>query len=189
MKIRFLNLVVILLILVSCESDEASEPILVPEVHSTDLFFSEYVEGSSFNKAVEIVNLTGEDIDLSETGYSLRKQSNGTGDWQADFLLIGILPNHEVHVVRNSNSDIPEIINNADQSKSGAPMDFNGNDPIGLFKNGILVDIIGIIDSPEDFGKDITLRRKKEITEPSIDFKPEEWNIYEIDNIEDLGNY
>ena len=30
-----------------------------------DLFFSEYIEGSSFNKAIEIYNGTGSSVDLS----------------------------------------------------------------------------------------------------------------------------
>ena len=32
---------------------------------ATELFFSEYVEGSSLNKALEIANFTGSDVDLS----------------------------------------------------------------------------------------------------------------------------
>jgi predicted extracellular nuclease len=32
---------------------------------ATDLFISEYIEGSSFNKAIEIYNGTGSDVDLS----------------------------------------------------------------------------------------------------------------------------
>jgi hypothetical protein len=39
------------------------------------LFFSEYIEGSSFNKALEIFNGTGEPVDLSQV--ELRTYSNG----------------------------------------------------------------------------------------------------------------
>ena len=42
---------------------------------ATDLIISEYIEGSSFNKAIEIYNGTGAAIDLSE--YSLELYSNG----------------------------------------------------------------------------------------------------------------
>ena len=41
----------------------------------TDLFISEYVEGSSNNKALELYNPTNEAIDLSK--YSLSRWSNG----------------------------------------------------------------------------------------------------------------
>jgi len=49
---------------------------------TTDLFFSEYAEGSSNNKYIEIYNGTGTDVDLS--GYSLSSCSNGcntTDEW------------------------------------------------------------------------------------------------------------
>ena len=41
----------------------------------TDLFISEYIEGSYNNKAIELYNPTNEDIDLSK--YSLSRWSNG----------------------------------------------------------------------------------------------------------------
>jgi predicted extracellular nuclease len=44
---------------------------------ASEIFFSEYVEGSSFNKALEIANFTGAVVDLSV--YSIKKQSNGAG--------------------------------------------------------------------------------------------------------------
>ena len=43
--------------------------------HCSQLFFSEYVEGWSNNKALEIYNPTGEEIDLSS--YSISRYANG----------------------------------------------------------------------------------------------------------------
>ena len=43
----------------------------------TDLFISEYVEGSSNNKAVELYNGTGAPIDLAAGGYQLQLFFNG----------------------------------------------------------------------------------------------------------------
>ena len=175
--------------LLSCGNDDAMKPILQEEVFSTDLFFSEYVEGTSFNKALEIVNLTGRIIDLNAGSYSIKKQANGTGDWTGELLLTGSLPHGMVYVIGNENAALPEIINNANLLKAGSPMDFNGNDPIGLFKNGVLVDVIGDFNDPEDFGTDLTLRRKYEDTEPSTIFTPTNWEILEIDTAENLGQY
>ena len=69
---------------------------------------------------------------------------------------------------------------------TGAPMDFNGN---GLFKNGILIDVIGIMDNPENFGFDMTLKRKKVRTEPNTIFDLEEWEILERNIVDGLGAY
>ncbi len=43
----------------------------------TDLFFSEYIEGTSNNKAVEIYNGTGAAVDLAAGGYTVQVFSNG----------------------------------------------------------------------------------------------------------------
>ena len=45
----------------------------------TELLISEYIEGSGYNKALEIFNGTGSTIDLSE--YSLKKDINGSNDF------------------------------------------------------------------------------------------------------------
>lgn len=180
---------ILLLLLGSCDGDDAMEPILVEEEFSTDLFFSEYVEGTSFNKALEIVNFTGETIDLEEAGYSIRKQSNGEGNWMGELLLTGSILHDEVFVIANEFSTEADLINRAQQLKAGAPMDFNGNDAIGLFKDGVLIDVIGVLDEVEDFGKDVTLRRSAEITEPSAIFNTGEWEVFEVDDFSDLGSH
>ena len=61
-----------------------------------DLFFSEYLEGSSNNKAIEIFNPTGTTADLSQ--YPVRLASNGN-EWSStnSVTLSGSLPNGAVH--------------------------------------------------------------------------------------------
>lgn len=45
---------------------------------ATDLYISEYIEGSGNNKAVELFNGTGSEIDLAAGGYALRIYFNGS---------------------------------------------------------------------------------------------------------------
>ena len=42
-----------------------------------DLYFSEYIEGSSYNKALEIYNATGAAVDLAAAGYNVQMYFNG----------------------------------------------------------------------------------------------------------------
>ncbi len=187
MKIYLIPLVIIFL---SCgTNDDIDEPLVEEEVFSSELFISEYVEGTSFNKALEIVNLTGETIDLEAEGYSIKKQSNGAGNWMSELTLSGSLEHNEVFVIANELAEDSGIVGNANQLKTGAPMDFNGNDPVGLFKNDMLIDIVGEHDDPEDFGKDVTLRRSLIQTEPSSTFNSEQWESFDANNTEDLGKY
>ena len=54
-------------------------PFGVPHAQAatTDLFFSEYIEGSSNNKALEIYNGTGAAVDLATDGYNVQMSFNG----------------------------------------------------------------------------------------------------------------
>lgn len=65
----------------------------------TDLFFSEYVEGASHNKALEIYNPTTASVNLSN--YRLVRYSNGSSVGVDSFNLSGTLPANDVWVVTN----------------------------------------------------------------------------------------
>lgn len=53
-----------------------------PEPGNADLFISEYVEGSSYNKYIEIYNPTNETIDLS--AYAIDLNTDGGASWSKD---------------------------------------------------------------------------------------------------------
>ena len=61
------NLVVLSLILMSVASIFPNSP--AAAAPAVDLFFSEYIEGSSNNKALEIYNGTGSAVDLAAGNY------------------------------------------------------------------------------------------------------------------------
>ncbi|WP_423818319.1 endonuclease [Salinimicrobium sp. TIG7-5_MAKvit] len=153
---------------------------------SAELFFSEYVEGGGVNKAVEIANITGEEVDLS--AYSIQKQVNGNGEWSDAYALEGTLASGDVFVISNGGADIQAIIDASDVSLNGAPVDFNGDDPVGLFKDGVLIDMIGV-DGDVDFGKDVTLRRKSTVTAPNTTYTEDEWEVLAKDTVDGLGTY
>jgi len=155
---------------------------------STELFFSEYIEGSSYNKALEIANFTGGSVDLA--AFSIKKQSNGAGAWSSGITLSGQLNNGDVYVAANSNAS-SIIVAVADIASAGSELSFNGNDAVGLFKNGSLIDIIGTFNGgTANFAKDQTLRRKETITGPSTTFdKAGEWDNFPKDTFDGLGSH
>lgn len=65
----------------------------------TDLFFSEYVEGSSHSKALEVYNPTSSPVALSN--YRLIRFSNGSSLPVDSIDLVGTLPAHSVWVIVN----------------------------------------------------------------------------------------
>ncbi|HCB18134.1 MAG TPA: hypothetical protein DEP76_13915, partial [Alteromonas sp.] len=68
-----------------------------------DLFISEYIEGSSNNKAIEIYNPTDTAIDL--TGYRLEIYSNGGTSAGTTIALSGMLASGDVYVVADNDAD------------------------------------------------------------------------------------
>lgn len=123
----------------SFETSRDSVEIAVREPVETSLLISEYIEGSSNNKALEFYNYGYETIDLD--GYSVKLSSNGTG-WTTDRVmeLEGTLAAGAVYVIGNA-SAAEDILNVSDTT--GTATYFNGNDAVGLFYEDVLVDIIG----------------------------------------------
>lgn len=155
----------------------------------TELYLSEYLEGSSNNKALEITNATGTSVSLSI--YSIKKQTNGAGAWSAGLTLSGTLANNGKFVIVNSSiASACYSTATANLSTAAGEMSFNGNDAIGLFKNGTLIDIIGTFNGgTADFSIDQTLRRKTTVTIPKTTFnKTADWNVYSVDTCSGLGN-
>ncbi|SFS78769.1 endonuclease [Lutibacter maritimus] len=155
-------------------------------ITASELFISEYIEGSGNNKAIEIANFTGSPIDLSV--YSIKKQANGAGAWVNEIVLSGSLANNNVYVIANSGSNTT-ILAAANRTVAGTPMDFNGNDPIGLFKNGVLIDIVGVLNNTANFAINTTLRRKSTITAPNTSYTVSEWDTFASDTADGLGTH
>lgn len=69
---------------------------------TTDLIISEYAEGSSNNKYIEIYNGTGADVDL--TDYVIKFAFN-ENNWSTELNLTGTLANDDVYVMAHSSAD------------------------------------------------------------------------------------
>lgn len=156
-------------------------------INVDEIFFSEYVEGSSLNKALEIVNLTNNTINLSL--YSVKRQSKGV--WEDPLQLSGLLNSNNVYVIINASTTNLKLKQESDlEVTNETPMTFNGNDRVGLFKNDTLIDIIGDLNGTDDFGKNITLRRKATITAPTTDYNElRDWNRFNSDSVDDIGSF
>ena len=105
---------------------------------TTDLLISEYIEGSSNNKALEIYNGTGAAVGLS--AYSIQMFFNGSASAGLTIPLSGTVANGDVFVLAHS-SAAAAILTQADQT-NGAGW-FNGDDAVVLLHNGTVVDVIG----------------------------------------------
>ncbi|PKN78881.1 MAG: hypothetical protein CVU48_07010 [Candidatus Cloacimonetes bacterium HGW-Cloacimonetes-1] len=172
---------------------------------ATDLFFSEYIEGSSNNKYIEIFNGTGATVDL--TGYFLRLIPNGVlegGSGYVNNQLSGSLQHGECIVYKNSSAalTLPDGVT----AISNSAINFNGDDAIALYKTSTssYVDIFGRIgeDPGTQWGTsplwtiNTTLVRKSSViggvtTNPTSGFPTltTEWDNYPTDTALYLGSH
>lgn len=155
---------------------------------ASDILFSEYIEGSGNNKALEIANNTGASVSLST--YTIKKQTNGAGAWSTGLALSGTLATgSKFTIVNSSMSSSCFATSSANISTTATELTFNGNDAVGLFKNGVLIDIIGTFNGgTANFAADVTLRRKSTVTAPSTTFNlSSQWDSYTTDTCSNLG--
>ncbi len=170
-----------------------------PVVNPDAVFFSEYLEGSSNNKALEIYNATGADLDLSDIHIGL--YSNGSSTIGNQVTLSGTLANNEVYVIAHNQAaqeikDVADLLNGV--------TNFNGNDAIVMrrLSTDTVLDSIGQVGfdpgaSWSDNGvstKDMTLVRKPDIcsgdTNPDDEYFPSlEWIAYPKDTFTYLGSH
>ncbi|MGG5260119.1 ExeM/NucH family extracellular endonuclease [Phycicoccus avicenniae] len=166
---------------------------------ATDLFFSEYVEGSSNNKALEIYNGTGAAIDLGAGGYTVQVFPNGATTANSTTPLTGTLAAGDVFVEANTNANAA-ILAVADLVTGNA--NWNGDDAVVLRKGDTVLDVIGQVGTdpgtrwgaPPTSTMDNTLRRKATVeagdTNPSDAFDPAaEWDGFPVDTVDGLGAY
>ncbi|QQS28823.1 MAG: HYR domain-containing protein [Sphingobacteriales bacterium] len=109
-----------------------------------DLFISEYIEGSSNNKCIEIYNGTGVSVNLST--YTLRVYSNGNLS-PTNISLTGTIAHGQVHVICNPGAGAAFL---ALANQTSGSINFNGNDAVALAKSGTNIDIFGSIGQDPD---------------------------------------
>jgi len=161
------------------------------------LFFSEYIEGSSYNKAIEIYNPTNLAIGLS--GYSVKIYIDGAGSAATTIALSQTINANDVYVVCNSRANVL-VLSQCDLTTGS--LDFNGNDAVALQNGPNTVDVIGQIgvDPGTEWGNgltstaDNTLVRKCGISQGDTNgadiFNPAtQWDGYAADTFGYLGSH
>lgn len=160
------------------------------------LFFSEYIEGDSNNKALEIYNPTARDIELNGN-YSIKVYFNGATNATLTMDLNGTISAGGVFVIAHDEAWVG-IKNKAQQTAGGGW--YNGDDTVVLYYRNTPIDRIGKVGQQKEWGigltstKDNTLTRKASVTTGDANingaFDPSlEWIGYPRDYAKDLGTH
>jgi subtilisin-like proprotein convertase family protein len=167
-----------------------------------DLFFSEYVEGSSNNKAVEIYNPSGAAVNLGTAGYFVQIHFNGATSAGTSIALTGTVAAGGVHVLASSTATSTLL---ALAQQTNVSNFFNGDDAVVLRKggaSGTIVDVIGQIGVDPGTAwtatgistADRTIRRKTSVVQGDTNaanaFDPSvEWDGFAVDTFSGLGSH
>ena len=180
-------------------SNQVQINVIAAPTGCADLFFSEYMEGSSSNKYLEIYNPTSGTINLSD--YVIRHYNNGAATPTYSLSLSGTIAPYSTYTIANSGQSLGVAV---DLSTANNVMSFNGDDAISLFKTslGSNIDVIGQIgvDPGTEWGTglqstaDNTIIRNFAIQTGDANgadaFNPAtEWTGYATDYISDLGTH
>ena len=172
------------------------------------LIFSEYGEGSSFNKWVEIYNPTFMSISLDEYRYNFCWNGCDSLEWEFSIPFdsgVVLLPNETYLLVHHNSDSI--LLSAANQTTNILS---NGDDVIGLLNTSFntIIDIIGVLDSADnisawevdgvfDATKDHTMIRKPDVCGGNIgDWSlsdgsngNSQWIVGVIDDYSDLNTH
>lgn len=175
----------------SVDSNTVSVSTLAADMNAKDLFITKYIEGMDNNKAIEIVNKTGHEVDLNN--YSIRVQfynsSSATPTYYFgnSFELEGKIANNESFIILNPKASLSCITNTeAEFLTAGDALNFSGTQYIELAYKSSTVDAIGI-KAVQNNNANISLYRKATVSQPSINFNNGEWDAYAADYCENLG--
>ena len=161
----------------------------------TDLYFSEYIEGSSNNKAFEIYNPTNAAIDLST--YSVGLFANGASTANSTLNLTGTLNAGGVYVIVHSSANATL---KAFKDTIHGVCNYNGDDALVLSNGGTQIDIIGVVgvdpgtNWPVGTGStvDHTLVRKAAVNKGNTTWTGSadtEWDVYAVDDFSFIGSH
>jgi cysteine-rich repeat protein len=161
------------------------------------LIFSEYVEGSASNKALEVKNLLNTPINL--TGCSIKTTFNG-GPTTNTLALTQTIAANDVVVFCNASAGAT-LLALCDVQVAGGITNFNGDDSIELTCGTTPMDIIGQVgtDPGTEWGSgltstaDNTIRRRCSVTSGDTDgtnaFDPAtEWAGFAVDTFAGVGD-
>jgi P pilus assembly chaperone PapD len=163
----------------------------------TDLFFSEYIEGSSNNKAFEIYNGTPYYVFLAN--YNVKLYTNGSPTPGSTYLMLGVLAPQGVFVIANASANATIL---AIANVTSGVANYNGDDAIVLYHGTEIIDSIGqvgvdpgaawvsgdvttldrtLVRIPATYDGDIITN---DAYDPSL-----YWNVFPIDTLDYLGSH
>ncbi len=156
---------------------------------ANDLMITKYIEGSENNRALEITNNTGFDVDLNEYNIGIQTINYSSGSYYFDngLQLEGILKQGEKLVVMNPNAKLSCFdTKNANIISASPALNFTGTKYLNFRYKNTTLESIGVM-GQENQNNDVSLYRNNTVTNPNATFDINEWESHPQNYCEGLG--
>ncbi|WP_374330762.1 endonuclease [Soonwooa sp.] len=172
----------------SSQSNMLSITTLENDAYASDLMIDKYIEGTSNNRALEIKNLTGHDIDLKNYRLSAQYKSGTNYYFEKPLELEGILPHGQSFVAINPNATLSCYPTENARFQSASPaLTFSGYNYVELNYKNFPVDAIGN-KGMDNTNTDKSLYRLASVKNPTKTYDDAEWQSYPKDYCQNLGS-
>lgn len=171
---------------ISVKSNNLTATTITSDSFAKDLIITKYIEGTGYNKAIEITNKTGHPVNLNE--YRIRVQFRGTTFYYSDyFVLDGVIANGESVVIMHSLANLGCFSIDQARFVSTSPvLTFGGTQRIELLRRDTTVDAVGYLDTNNSLA-DKSLYRLDTVQHPTSNYTASEWQTYGLNYCEELG--
>jgi PKD repeat protein len=161
----------------------------------SELFISEIVDGSAYNKSIELFNPTSNSVNLAD--YTLELYQNGSEVPSFSQTLSGQIASHGLWVVSNPMSNL--LVIQAASNIYSSVTSFDGNDVIALKHRDRIIDLFGAIGEPPTGGWNLggnsssahTFIRKQtsDRSETNWTIASQQWDVFPTDDTQNLGQH
>jgi len=174
---------------------------LVAANANANVLITEYVEGSGYNKVIEISNLGENEVKLGEQNYTLSLYTNGSDTPSKTMELFGVLPSGASLVLHNKGFEQASNFASPLGMASNDVINHNGDDAFVLKKGEQIVDSFGQVGTdPGKFwgtddnnSQDHTLRRVSTVVtgdttiSDTVSFDGSQWAFFDKNTFDGLG--
>ena len=156
-----------------------------PLTEENYIIITQFYEGSSNNKYIELYNTSENPIDMGKLGLQLARWKDKqieSGAPSNKIKINGTIAGKSTYILKNSSAVTSFMIGD---SENNSAVVFNGKDAVALLNKDDQILDVGYDGTK---GEDESFVRKREITKQSITYKSEQWDRKELSDVKSAAN-
>lgn len=172
----------------SPDSNIVNATTLANDIYAKDLMITKFICGSTNNRALEVINLTGHEVNLQGYRVSIQQKSGSNYFFASPLELDGKVASGEKFVIINARASLSCFDTMDGKFISASPaLSFFGTNYVELNYMNSTVDAVGTKNT-DNTNSNKTLYRLATVSQPTVNFDPSEWQTYGNNYCTGLGS-